>query len=50
MQEDRPIAFSSKAISGRALGCSTYEKELMAIVHSVLKWRNYLMGKISNPH
>ena len=38
MQEGHPIAFYSKAISERALGRSTYEKELMAIVHSVLKW------------
>uniref|UniRef100_A0A2N9H8H7 RNA-directed DNA polymerase n=1 Tax=Fagus sylvatica TaxID=28930 RepID=A0A2N9H8H7_FAGSY len=45
MQGDRPIAFYSKAISLRALGRSTYEKELMAIVHSVHKWRNYLLGR-----
>ena len=38
MQEGHPIAFYGKAISERALGRSTYEKELMAIVHSVLKW------------
>ena len=38
MQEGCPIAFYNKAISKRALGRSTYEKELMAIVHSVLKW------------
>jgi hypothetical protein len=45
MQEHHPIAFYSKAISARALGRSTYEKELMAIVHSVLHWRNYLLGR-----
>ena len=45
MQGDCPIAFYSKAISIRALGRSTYEKELMAIVHSVHKWRNYLLGR-----
>ena len=45
MQEHHPIAFYSKAISVRALGRSTYEKELMAIVHSVLHWRNYLLGR-----
>lgn len=44
MQDDKPITFFNKAISQRALGRSTYEKELMAIVHSVLKWRSYLTG------
>ena len=45
MQEKRPVAFYSKAISSRVLGCSVYEKELMAIVHAVHKWRNYLLGR-----
>ncbi len=44
MQENQPIAFYSKAILGRALARSTYEKELMAVVHAVHKWRNYLLG------
>ena len=44
MQEGHPIAFYSKAISERALGRSTYEKELMAIVHFILKWLSYLIG------
>lgn len=45
MQEGRPIAFFSKAISQRDLGLSTYEKELLAVVMSVQKWRGYLLGK-----
>ena len=45
MQEAHPIAFYNKALFGRALGWSTYEKELMAIVHSVLKCLNYLVGR-----
>ena len=44
MQDGRPIAYYSKALSGRALVRSTYEKELMAIVLSVHQWRNYLLG------
>ena len=44
MQEGKPLAYYSKAITGRSLGRSTYEKELMAIVHSVHQWRNYLLG------
>lgn len=35
MQERQLVAFYSKAILGRSLAQSTYEKELMAIVHSV---------------
>ena len=35
MQEGKPMAYFSKGILGRALGRSSYKKELMAIVHSV---------------
>ena len=40
MQEKHPIALYSKAISSCVLGHLVYEKELMAIVHAVHKWRN----------
>lgn len=43
-QKGRPIAFLSKAIAGQHLGYSTYEKELMVVVHAVNKWRHYLLG------
>lgn len=45
MQNDQPIAYYNKALSGRALGRSTYEKDLMAIVLSIHQWRNYLLGR-----
>lgn len=45
MQEGRPVAYYSKAISRKALGRSTYEKELMASVLSVNQWRNYLVWR-----
>ena len=45
MQESQPVAFYSRAFSRWALGRSTYEKELMAIVKAVNKWRNYLLGR-----
>jgi hypothetical protein len=37
MQEALPIAFLSKALKGRALLISTYEKELFAFVSVVHK-------------
>ena len=43
MQKGRPVAYYSKAIFVKALGRSTYEKELIAIVLSVNQWRNYLV-------
>jgi len=45
MQENRPIAFLSQALKGKALHMSTYEKELFALVTAVHKWRPYLLGQ-----
>lgn len=44
MQEGQPIACLSKALSNRHLGLSTYEKELLAVLMAVEKWRTYLLG------
>lgn len=44
MQENRPIAYLSKALKGRALHMSTYEKELFVLVIAIQKWRPYLLG------
>ncbi|KAL6316337.1 hypothetical protein AAG906_017972 [Vitis piasezkii] len=44
MQQGRPLAYMSQAIHGKALQLSTYEKELMALVLAVKKWRSYLLG------
>jgi len=44
LQDEHPIAFTSKALSGKHLVLSTYEKEMMAILHVVQKWRPYLLG------
>ncbi|RVW13442.1 Transposon Tf2-2 polyprotein [Vitis vinifera] len=44
MQPGRPLAYMSQAIHGKALQLSTYEKELMALVLAVKKWRSYLLG------
>jgi len=45
MQDNRPIAFLSQALKGKALHMSTYEKELFALVTAVHKWRPYLLGQ-----
>ena len=44
-QMGRPIAYFSKAIKGECLSYSAYEKELLALVLAVKKWRPYLLGQ-----
>lgn len=44
MQGGRPLAYLSKALAPKHLGLSVYEKELLAILHAVSKWRAYLIG------
>ena len=38
LQDKHPIAFTSKALSGKNLAASTYEKEMMAILQAIQKW------------
>ena len=45
MQDHRPIAFHSQVLKGKALHLSTYEKELLALVTVVHRWRPYLLGR-----
>lgn len=45
MQEGKPIAFLSKALKGKQLHFSTYEKELLAIVMFEQKCRPYFLGQ-----
>lgn len=44
-QEGHPIAYISRAFSSKAKSFSTYEKELLALVFAVEKWRPYLIGR-----
>jgi hypothetical protein len=45
MQESRPIAYLCKALVGvRKQKLSTYEKEFLAILLAVDKWRHYVQG------
>ena len=53
MQEGRPISFESCPIKGKYLQKAIYEKEMLAILHALKKWRPYLMGrhfKVKNDH
>ena len=45
MQGGRPIAYMSQALSERTRAKSVYERELMAIVLALQKWRHYLFGR-----
>lgn len=44
MQEGRPLAFESRKLTKRDQTKSTYEKEMLAILHAVRKWQQYLLG------
>ena len=45
MQEGHPIAYLSKPVCAKNQAMSTYEKECMAIIMAVDKWRSYLQNK-----
>ena len=44
MQRGRPIAFESKKLDRAQRNYSAYERELLAIIHALKKWRHYLYG------
>ena len=44
-QAQHPIAFLSKALSPRAQALSTYEKECLALILAVEKWKQYLQHR-----
>ncbi|KAL2252670.1 UNVERIFIED_CONTAM: Retrovirus-related Pol polyprotein from transposon [Sesamum indicum] len=44
MQGGRPISYLSKPLVTKNLGLSTYQKEFLALLLAVTKWRHYLLG------
>lgn len=42
MQEGHPLAFINKPFSPRQQALFVYEREMLAILHAVTKWRHYL--------
>ena len=45
MKEERPISSESYPIKGKYLHKGIYEKEMLAILHALKKWRPDLMGR-----
>jgi hypothetical protein len=41
LQDNHPLAYVSKALGLKSQGLSTYEKEYLAILMAVDKWRQY---------
>jgi hypothetical protein len=42
MQQGHPIAYLSKALGPKAQAMSAYEKECLALMMAVTKWKSYL--------
>ena len=44
MQEAHPIAFESRKLNKTEFLQSTYNKEMLSIMHALTKWRQYMLG------
>ena len=45
INQDRPVAYTSRTLNAAEVRYDTYEKEALAIVYSVLQYRLYLYGR-----
>jgi hypothetical protein len=45
MKDDHPISFESRKLKKKEELQSTYNKEMLAIMHGLSKWRQYLLGR-----
>ncbi|GKC47842.1 putative mitochondrial protein [Tanacetum coccineum] len=48
MQKGYPIAYISKALSPKNQSLSTYERELLSVIHVVQKWSQYYKKGVEN--
>jgi hypothetical protein len=44
MQRGKPIAYYNRTIGRRAAAMSTYDKEALAILEALKRWRHYFLG------
>lgn len=45
MQNQQPVAYFGQVVPGKTRLKSVYERELMAVVLAVQKWRHYVLGR-----
>jgi len=50
LKEGHPIAFISKSLRPKQKTLSVYEREMLAILHAVTKWKHYLWGRHFHIH
>jgi hypothetical protein len=41
IQKEQPLAFCSKTLGSKATAASAYEKEAIAILEAIIKWKHY---------
>jgi hypothetical protein len=50
MQQGRPLAYLSKSLGERNKHLSIYDKEFLALIMAVDKWRHYLQQNVFETH